>query len=73
MQDKVEYTLFSMEGKVEEVEYASENDGLVACFNMDCSKGQDGGALTSKNGQVLGIHTGAVSLDGGEYYVATIL
>jgi hypothetical protein len=47
--------------------------GDVVMFSMDCSAGQDGGALVNKTGQPIAIHTGVASDGSEDFYVAIML
>ena len=70
------HNMFYMEGKIEHIVDACTTGGLCAAYSMDCSPGQDGGAVVNKvDGCIMGIFSRVENLDeiGDSFYMATFI
>jgi hypothetical protein len=50
-----------------------DDGGDVIFFSMDCSAGQDGGALVNKAGKPIAIHTGVANDGSEDFYIGIML
>lgn len=67
------FSLFYKQGEIEHV--VGTDFGNVIAYSMDCSPGQDGGAVTNAEGQVVAVYSKPETLDeqGDDFYMATVI
>lgn len=66
--------MFWMRGPIDSIEEACGEGGCsVLAHSMDCSPGQDGGALVNDDGVVLGVYSKVENVNEEGFYCATMV